>query len=154
MDSESRTTLSNICHRGQTELLCAEHVNRILTQQLFTHRIQSRSHCGFTSCLPTVGFKIHAAKDERTDVLGLHVALEVDKDGGQVVVGVVGDAGGGDGLEELGLRELSGQHAQVLVYQGAQRDAGGDDEVICLKNSVAIHIFCRECLIFLTYPGL
>lgn len=59
-------------------------------------------------CL-TVGFEIHAAEDERADVLGLHVALEVDEDGGQVVVGVVGDAGGGDGLEELGLRELPGQ---------------------------------------------
>lgn len=105
--------------------------------------------------MPTVGFEIHAAKDERADVLGLHVALEVDKDGGQVVVGVVGDAGGGDGLEELGLRELSGQHAQVLVYQGAQWDAGGNGERVIFKNtSFVLHVFCRECLIFRTYPGL
>lgn len=41
------------------------------------------------------------------------------------MVGVVGDAGGGDGLEELGLRELPGQAAQVLVDQGAQWDADG-----------------------------
>lgn len=88
-------------------------------------------------CLPTVSFEVHATEDERADVLGLHVALEVDKDGGQVVVGVVGDAGGGDGLEELGLRELPGQHAQVLVYQGAQWDAGGDDEQVSfLKSSL------------------
>lgn len=93
--------------------------------------------------LPTVGFKIHAAKDERADVLGLHVALEVDKDGGQVVVGVVGDARGGDGLEELGLRELSGQSAQVLVYQGAQWDAGGEDEEVILKSCpFEKYLFC------------
>lgn len=88
-------------------------------------RIQSCRHGGVTSWTPTIGFKVHATEDERADVLGLHVALEVDKDGGQVVVGVVGDAGGGDGLEELGLRELPGQATQVLVDQGAQWDAGG-----------------------------
>lgn len=78
-------------------------------------------------CTPTIDFKVHAAKDQRADVLRLHLALEIDKDGGQVVVGVVGDAGGGDGLEELGLWELSGQHTQVLVNQGTQRDAGKED---------------------------
>lgn len=126
-----------------------------------SHRIQSCKRCGFPLCLPTVSFEVHATEDERADVLGLHVALEVDKDGGQVVVGVVGDAGGGDGLEELGLRELPGQHAQVLVYQGAQWDADGDDEqvsflkAVCLNNiSFVLDSFCRECLIFLTHPGL
>lgn len=78
-------------------------------------------------CTPTIDFKVHAAKDQGADVLRLHLALEIDKDGGQVVVGVVGDAGGGDGLEELGLWELSGQHTQVLVNQGTQRDAGKED---------------------------
>lgn len=56
----------------------------------------------------TFNFQVHAPKDQRTDELGLHLALKVNKDGGQVAVGVVGDAGGGDGLEELGLRELPG----------------------------------------------
>lgn len=53
------------------------------------------------------------------------------------MVWVVGDAGGGDGLEELGLRELSGQSAQVLVNQGTQRDAGGKtkQEVIFISKS-------------------
>lgn len=91
-------------------------------------RIQSCRHGGVASWTPTIGFKVHATEDERADVLGLHVALKVDKDGGQVVVGVVGDAGGGDGLEELGLRELPGQATQVLVDQGAQWDAGGGGE--------------------------
>ena len=73
---------------------------------------------------PTFDFEVHASEHERPDELGLHLPLEVDEDGGQVAVGVVGDAGGGDGLEELGLRELPGQRAQVLVDEGAQRDAG------------------------------
>lgn len=126
-------------------------------------RIQSGRHGGVTSWRPTIGFKVHATEDERADVLGLHVALEVDKDGGQVVVGVVGDAGGGDGLEELGLRELPGQAAQVLVDQGAQWDAGGRRrqwarnefyfflKTVCWKTFV---LFCQESLVFLTYPGL
>lgn len=77
---------------------------------------------------PTFNFEVHASKDQRPDELGLHLSLEVDEDGGQVAVGIVGDAGGGDGLEELGLRELPGQHAHVLVDEGAQRDAGKGDE--------------------------
>ena len=56
--------------------------------------------------------------------MGLHLPLKVDEDGRQVAVGVVGDAGGGDGLEELGLGELPGQGAEVLVDEGAQRDSG------------------------------
>lgn len=72
----------------------------------------------------TFYFEVHAAEHQRPDELSLHLPLEVDEDGGQVAVGVVGDAGGGDGLEELGLRELPGQYAQVLVDEGAQRDAG------------------------------
>lgn len=59
------------------------------------------------------------------------------------MVGVVGDAGGGDGLEELGLWELPSQHAQVLVDQGAQWDAGeDDDEVIYKKNKQTLVLFC------------
>lgn len=73
---------------------------------------------------PTVHFEVHAPEDQRADVLGLHLPPQVHEDGGQVAVGVVGDAGGGDGLEELGLGELPGQRAEVLVDEGAQRDAG------------------------------
>lgn len=54
----------------------------------------------------TFSFEVHAPKYQRTDELGLHLPLEVHEDGGQVSVRVVGDAGGGDGLQELGLREL------------------------------------------------
>lgn len=72
---------------------------------------------------PTFNFEVHAPEDQGSDELGLHLALKIDKDGGQVAVGVVRDAGGGDGLEELGLGELPGQGAQVLVDQGTQRDA-------------------------------
>lgn len=54
----------------------------------------------------------------------LHLPFKVDKDGGQVAVGVVGDAGGRDGFEELGLRKLPGQSAQVLVDERTQGDAG------------------------------
>lgn len=57
----------------------------------------------------TLNFEVHAPEDQRPDVLCLHLSLVVDKDCGQVTVGVVGDAGGGDGLEELGLGELPGQ---------------------------------------------
>lgn len=47
------------------------------------------------------------------------------------MVGVVGDAGGGDGLKELGLREFPGQHTQVLVDEGTQRDAGRNNIETC-----------------------
>lgn len=77
---------------------------------------------------PTFNFEVHAPKDQWSNVLGLHLSLQIHKDGGQVAVGVVGDAGGGDGLEELGLRELPGQRGQVLVDEGTQRDAGKGDE--------------------------
>lgn len=77
---------------------------------------------------PTFNFEVHATKHQRTDELGLHLPLKVDKDRGQVSVRVVGDAGGGDGLQELGLRELPSQCAQVLVDEGTQRDAEMGDE--------------------------
>lgn len=76
----------------------------------------------------TFNFEVHAPKHQRADELSLHLPLKVDEDGGKVAVGVVGDAGGGDGLEELGLGEFSGQCAQVLVDEGAKRDAGMTDE--------------------------
>ena len=41
----------------------------------------------------------------RPDDLRLHGSLEVDEDGRHVLVRVVGDAGGRDGLDELGGRE-------------------------------------------------
>lgn len=74
--------------------------------------------------LLTFNFEVHATKDQRTNKLRLHLPLKIDKDGGQVAVGVVWDAGGGDGFEELSLRELPRQCAQVLVDEGTQRDAG------------------------------
>lgn len=40
------------------------------------------------------------------------------------MVRIVGDAGGRDGLQKLGLGRLSGQCAEVLVDQGTQGDAG------------------------------
>lgn len=77
--------------------------------------------------LLTFNFEVHASEDQRPDELSLHLPLKVDEDGGQVAVRVVGDAGGGDGLEELGLGELPGQGAQVLVDERTQRDAGKQD---------------------------
>lgn len=72
----------------------------------------------------TFNFEVHASKDQWADELSLHLSLQIHKDGGQVPVRVVWDAGGGDGLEELGLRELPGQLTHVLVDEGTQRDAG------------------------------
>lgn len=66
----------------------------------------------------TFNFEVHASKDQRADELSLHLSFQIDKDGGQVPVGVIWDAGGGDGLKELGLRELSGQLTHVLVDEG------------------------------------
>lgn len=63
------------------------------------------------------------------------------------MVGVVGDAGGGDGLEELGLREFPGQAAQVLVDQGAEWDAG-EKKAVCLKDiCFVLRSFCPESLV-------
>lgn len=97
--------------------------------------------------LPTFNFEVHATKDQRANELGLHLSLEIDKDGGQVVVGVVGDAGGGDGLEELGLRELLGQHTQVLVNEGTQRDAGKEEERERKQhaNWLVLHFLLGKC---------
>lgn len=81
-----------------------------------------------SSSFPTFNFEVHAPEDQWANELGLHLSLQVHEDGGQVPVGVVGDAGGGDGLEELGLRELPGQRAQVLVDEGTQGDSGKGDE--------------------------
>lgn len=72
----------------------------------------------------TFNFEVHASKDQWADELSLHLSLQIHKDGGQVPVRVIWDAGGGDGLKELGLGELSGQLTHVLVDEGAQRDAG------------------------------
>ncbi len=47
--------------------------------------------------------------------------LVVDEYGGEVLVRVVGYAGGGDGPQKLGLREAGRQPVHVLVQQGAQR---------------------------------
>lgn len=77
---------------------------------------------------PTINFEVHSSEHKWANELRLHLSLKVDEDGGQVSVWVVWDACGGDGLEELGLRELLGQYAQVLVDEGTQRDAGKVDE--------------------------
>merc|ERR1719232_965918 len=53
--------------------------------------------------------------------LALHVPLIVHKDSGQVLVGVVGDAGGGDGLDELGAGKAGSKSVHVFIYQTAQR---------------------------------
>ena len=58
-----------------------------------------------------------------TGQLRLHVPLEVVEDGGQVVVGVVGDARRRDGLEELDGGELGGERSEVLVDERAQGHA-------------------------------
>lgn len=71
----------------------------------------SESWCCSASKSPlTFNFEVHATKDKWPNKLGLHLPLEIDKDGGQVAVRIVGDAGGGDRLEELGFRELPGQY--------------------------------------------
>lgn len=46
----------------------------------------------------TFNFEVHASKDQWADELSLHLSLQIDKNGGQVPVGVIWDAGGGDGL--------------------------------------------------------
>lgn len=88
----------------------------------------------------TVNFEVHSPEDKRSDKLGLHLSFEVDEDGGHVAVRVVGDAGRGDGLEELGLRELPGQCGQVLVDQGAQRNTREG-------QTWTLSIFVKESLI-------
>ena len=44
----------------------------------------------------------------------------VDEDSGQILVGVVGDAGGGDGSDELGGGESGGKPVHVLIDEGAE----------------------------------
>ncbi len=63
----------------------------------------------------------------------------VDEERGQVVVGVVRNAGVGDGLQELGLRELPGQQRQMLVYQRTQRDPGTQNTFMSQILSPLLH---------------
>ena len=62
----------------------------------------------------------------RPDDLRLHGSLEVHEDGRHVLVGVVGDAGGRDGLDELGGREP--EESRIWDYElgsGVQEQHGG-----------------------------
>ena len=65
--------------------------------------------------------QVHASHLFGADDLRLHGSLVVDEDGGQVLVRVVGDAGGGDGPDELGGGEPGGEPVHVLVDEGAER---------------------------------
>ena len=47
----------------------------------------------------------------------------VDEDSGQVLVGVVGDAGGGDGLDKLCTGKAGSKSVHIFIYQTAQRDS-------------------------------
>ena len=67
--------------------------------------------------------QVHSTHLLGADDLGLQGTLVVDKDGGEVLVWIVGNAGGGDGSEELGAGELGGQSVHVLVDQSTERDA-------------------------------
>ena len=71
----------------------------------------------------TIWGQIHASELDGSHDLSFEVSLVVDKDGGEVAVGVVGDAGGGDTAEELCGRKLGSQLHQVLVDQRTQWDA-------------------------------
>ena len=64
--------------------------------------------------------------------LRLHLALVVDEQRGEVLVGVVRDARRGDALQELDGGELGRQLGHVPVDQGAQWDALGKEYI--LKN--------------------
>lgn len=92
----------------------------------------------------TVNLEVHASKDQWADELSLHLSLQVHKDGGQVPVRVIWDAGGGDGLEELGLRELSGQLIHVLVDEGTQRDAG-KEALGSIEQQPRLFKHCTRC---------
>ena len=67
--------------------------------------------------------QVHSTHLLGADDLRLHGSLVVDEDGGQVLVGVVGDAGGGDGPDELGGGEPGGEPVHVLVDEGAEGHA-------------------------------
>lgn len=72
----------------------------------------------------TITSEIHAPKLQGTNNLSLHIPLRVDKDGGQVSVGVVWYACGGDALEEFSGWKLGSQLlCEVLVDQRTQRNA-------------------------------
>ena len=64
--------------------------------------------------------QVHSSHLLRPNDLRLHGTLVVDEDGGHVLVGVVGDAGGGDGPDELGGGEPGGEPVHVLVDEGAE----------------------------------
>jgi len=65
--------------------------------------------------------------------------------GGQVLVGVVGDAGGGDGLDKLGQWKAGSQSVHVLIYQITQWDTLKEKKAWVKGNPTYINYAVPVC---------
>ena len=84
---------------------------QILTVQLFND---------FYQIFKLLFSHVHPSEVSRACQLSLHLSLEVDEQGGQVLVGVVGDASCRDTAQELGGGELWSHVVDELVDKGTQ----------------------------------
>lgn len=63
----------------------------------------------------TVPCQVHATEHQRPDELSFDVSLQVDEYRRQVLIGVVGNAGGRDSFDEFHVFELSCKPAHMLI---------------------------------------
>ena len=64
----------------------------------------------------TVPGQVHATEHQRPNELSSDVSLQVDKYRRQVLIGVVGNAGGRDSFDEFHVSELFRKPAHMLIY--------------------------------------
>lgn len=64
----------------------------------------------------TIPCQVHATKHQRPNELSFDVSLHVDKYRRQVLIRVVGNAGGRDSFDEFHISELSCKAAHMLIY--------------------------------------
>lgn len=64
----------------------------------------------------TIPCQVHATEHQRPNELSFDVSLQVDEYRRQVLIGVVGNAGGRDSFDEFHISELSCKPAHMLIY--------------------------------------
>lgn len=68
----------------------------------------------------TVPCQVHATKHQRPNELSFDVSLQVHKYRRQVLIRIVGNAGGRDCFDEFHISELFCKAAHMLIYQGTE----------------------------------
>lgn len=64
----------------------------------------------------TIPCQVHASEHQRPNELSFDVSLQVHKYRGQVLIRVVGNAGGRDSFDKFHISELLCKPAHMLIY--------------------------------------